>query len=157
MIHRSHVYMCRYSFGTAVQVLPIPELMPFRLTRQMAGVLQPHDALALLQAPCTLAMTALRSGKDILEVCNPFFFALPLVCFPFSSFASGRTSYVQYEALPPNLFACWRLCMLSASACMFIIWPVECIARDPSWQCSITVWQHSFGCSGWTALIRTHH
>lgn len=72
MIRRSHVYMCRYSFGTAVQVLPIPELMPFRLTRQMAGVLQPHDALALLQAPCTLAMTALRSGKDILEVCNPF-------------------------------------------------------------------------------------
>ena len=43
--------------------------MPFRLTRQMTGALQPHDALALLQAPCTLAMTALRSGKDILEVC----------------------------------------------------------------------------------------
>ena len=62
--------ICRYSFGTAVQVLPIPELMPFRLTRQMTGALQPHDALALLQAPCTLAMTALRSGKDILEVCS---------------------------------------------------------------------------------------
>lgn len=59
---------CRYSFGTAVQVLPIPELMPFRLTRQMVGVLQPHDALAMLQAPCTLAMTALRSGRDILQV-----------------------------------------------------------------------------------------
>ncbi|KAL3131382.1 hypothetical protein ABBQ38_007697 [Trebouxia sp. C0009 RCD-2024] len=56
-----------YSFGTAVQVLPIPELMPFRLTCQMTGALQPHDALALLQAPCTLAMSALRSGKDILE------------------------------------------------------------------------------------------
>ena len=53
-----------------MQVLPIPELMPFRLTRQMTGALQPHDALALLQAPCTLAMTALRSGKDILEVCK---------------------------------------------------------------------------------------
>lgn len=59
---------CRYSFGTAVQVLPIPELMPFRLTRQMVGVLQPHDATAMLQAPCTLAMTALRSGRDILQV-----------------------------------------------------------------------------------------
>ena len=58
----------RYSFGTAVQVLPIPELMPFRLTRQMTGALEPHDALALLQGPCTLALTALRSGKDILEV-----------------------------------------------------------------------------------------
>ncbi|KAL3131383.1 hypothetical protein ABBQ38_007698 [Trebouxia sp. C0009 RCD-2024] len=56
-----------YSFGTAVQVLPIPELMPFRLTRQMTGALQPHDALALFQAPCTLVMSALRLGKAILE------------------------------------------------------------------------------------------
>ena len=45
--------------------------MPFRLTRQMTGALQPHDALALLQAPCALALTALRSGRDILEVCVP--------------------------------------------------------------------------------------
>lgn len=51
-----------------MQVLPIPELMPFRLTRQMTGVLQPHDALAMLQAPCILALTALRSAKDILQV-----------------------------------------------------------------------------------------
>ena len=65
-----HVACCRYSFGTAVQVLPIPELMPFRLTRQMIGALEPHDALALLQGPCTLALTALCSGKDILEVCH---------------------------------------------------------------------------------------
>lgn len=56
-----------------MQVLPIPELMPFRLTRQMSGALQPHDALALLQPPCTLVMTALRSGKDILEVTSTFF------------------------------------------------------------------------------------
>ena len=46
--------------------------MPFRLTRQMTGALQPHDALALLQAPCALALTALCSGKDILEVDRPF-------------------------------------------------------------------------------------
>jgi DNA-dependent protein kinase catalytic subunit len=26
-----------YSFGTGTQLLPIPELMPFRLTRQMLG------------------------------------------------------------------------------------------------------------------------
>ena len=67
-----------------MQVLPIPELMPFRLTRQMTGALQPHDALALLQAPCTLAMTALRSGKDILEVCCQIFMrkasAIKLLC-----------------------------------------------------------------------------
>ncbi|KAL3131372.1 hypothetical protein ABBQ38_007687 [Trebouxia sp. C0009 RCD-2024] len=68
-----------YSFGTAVQVLPIPELIPFRLTRQMTGALQPHDALALLQAPCTLAMSALRSGKDILEGIMGVFMREPLL------------------------------------------------------------------------------
>ena len=53
----------RYSFGTGAQVLPIPELMPFRLTRQMRGVLQPHDACALLRTPCALCMAALRGRR----------------------------------------------------------------------------------------------
>ena len=61
--------VCRYSFGTGAQVLPIPELMPFRLTRQMRGALQPHDACALLRTPCALGMAALRAGAGILEVC----------------------------------------------------------------------------------------
>ncbi len=60
----------RYAFGTGTQVLPIPELMPFRLTRQMAGVLAPHDALAVLAGPMTAAFAALRSGADVLEVCR---------------------------------------------------------------------------------------
>ena len=58
----------RYAFGTGTQVLPIPELMPFRLTRQMAGVLAPHDALAVLAGPMAAAFAALRSGVDVLEV-----------------------------------------------------------------------------------------
>ena len=55
-------------------MLPIPELMPFRLTRQMAGVLAPHDALAVLAGPMAAAFAALRSGADVLEVrcCSPF-------------------------------------------------------------------------------------
>ena len=59
---------CRYAFGTGTQVLPIPELMPFRLTRQMAGVLAPHDALAVLAGPMAAAFAALRTGADVLEV-----------------------------------------------------------------------------------------
>lgn len=82
-----------------MQVLPIPELMPFRLTRQMTGALQPHDALALLQTPCTLAMTALRSGKDILEVCN---LSSPLICLiaPPLFLTNSRTAWKSDEA-------CW--------------------------------------------------
>lgn len=60
--------MCRYSFGTGAQMLPIPELMPFRLTRQMRGALQPHDARELLRAPLALGLAALRSGSGVLEV-----------------------------------------------------------------------------------------
>ncbi|KAK9829312.1 hypothetical protein WJX72_005143 [[Myrmecia] bisecta] len=67
-----------YSFGTANQVLPIPELMPFRLTRQMTGALQPHDPIATLQAPATLAMAALRQGHDILEGILGVFLREPL-------------------------------------------------------------------------------
>ena len=62
------VFACRYAFGTGTQVLPIPELMPFRLTRQMTGVLAPHDALAVLAGPMAAAFAALRGGADILEV-----------------------------------------------------------------------------------------
>lgn len=58
----------RYSFGTGTQALPIPELMPFRLTRQLCGVLAPHDALAALAGPMTATLQALRSGAHILEV-----------------------------------------------------------------------------------------
>ena len=52
-------------------MLPIPELVPFRLTRQMRGVLQPHDARAVLRTPCVLGMTALRAGATVLEVSFP--------------------------------------------------------------------------------------
>ena len=51
-----------------MQVLAIPELTPFRLTRQMTGALQPHNAAALLHAPCSAALAALRSGRHVLEV-----------------------------------------------------------------------------------------
>jgi hypothetical protein len=52
-------------------VLPIPELVPFRLTRQMRGVLQPHETRAVLRTPCVLGMTALRAGAGVLEVGAP--------------------------------------------------------------------------------------
>eukprot|EP00727_Mastigamoeba_balamuthi_P006748 m51a1_g2694 DNA-dependent protein kinase catalytic subunit (2648) ;mRNA; r:766654-782327 len=38
-----------HAFGTATQILPIPELMPFRLTRQLVNVLHPFDSDGLLK------------------------------------------------------------------------------------------------------------
>lgn len=46
----------------------MPELMPFRLTRQLAGALAPHEATAVLQRPMGAAMGALRDGTAILQV-----------------------------------------------------------------------------------------
>ena len=63
--------MRRYSFGTGAQALPIPELTPFRLTRQLRSALAPHDALELLRAPAALGMAALRSGAGVLEARRP--------------------------------------------------------------------------------------
>ena len=64
----SHISGChRYSFDTGVSVLPIPELMPFRLTQQMLGVLEPLDAKVLLRNPMAQVMTALRGGRDVLQ------------------------------------------------------------------------------------------
>jgi DNA-dependent protein kinase catalytic subunit len=45
------------------QLLTIPELMPFRLTRQLLGVLMPHEGVELLVAPMTEALRALRANK----------------------------------------------------------------------------------------------
>jgi hypothetical protein len=42
--------------------------MPFRLTRQLAGTLAPHDAGAVLRQPMGAAMGALREGAAILQV-----------------------------------------------------------------------------------------
>ncbi|KAK9813338.1 hypothetical protein WJX73_001242 [Symbiochloris irregularis] len=56
-----------FAFGSATQCLTVPETLPFRLTRQLTGVMLPHDAKELLQAPCSAALRALRDGKDIIE------------------------------------------------------------------------------------------
>jgi hypothetical protein len=52
-----------HAMGTATH-LPTPELMPFRLTRQLLGVLSPLDTATLLKADMTRALTALRARRD---------------------------------------------------------------------------------------------
>jgi DNA-dependent protein kinase catalytic subunit len=56
-----------HAFGTATQFLPIPELMPFRLTRQLTQFLQPLDSEGLLNHNMVHALT----GK---KFCLIFFY-----------------------------------------------------------------------------------
>ncbi|KAF8072467.1 hypothetical protein HT031_000126 [Scenedesmus sp. PABB004] len=62
-----------YAFGTAVLALPVPELPPFRLTRQLRGVLQPHDACGLL-APAVVAWVdaAMQSQQVLASILQVF-------------------------------------------------------------------------------------
>ena len=55
------------AFGKGVWGLPVPELVPFRLTQQMLGVLAPLDSEALLKRSMTCAMSALRANKHLLQ------------------------------------------------------------------------------------------
>jgi len=55
-----------HAFGTATQFLPIPELIPFRLTRQFQSFLQPLDYEGLLLHNMVHALNALQNNKDIL-------------------------------------------------------------------------------------------
>ncbi len=62
-----------HAFGTATEVLPVPELVPFRLTRQIELLFMPYGYEAFLKDPMTNVLAALRENSDaILTVMNIF-------------------------------------------------------------------------------------
>ncbi|KAJ3150478.1 hypothetical protein HDU86_006651 [Geranomyces michiganensis] len=62
-----------HAFGSATTILPIPELVPFRLTRQLELALIPLGTSVLLENTMVNVLTALREGKDaLLNVLNIF-------------------------------------------------------------------------------------
>lgn len=48
-----------HAFGSATELLPVPELIPFRLTRQLVGFLEPLGVTGLLEHP----MINIMQGK----------------------------------------------------------------------------------------------
>ena len=60
------------AFGSGVQ-LAMPELMPFRLTQQIEGVIAPHPLEGAYKQTMVHAMSALRKRKSlILDTCEIF-------------------------------------------------------------------------------------
>lgn len=59
--------------------MPIPELIPFRLTRQFVQFLQPLDADGLLKHNMVHALSALRENQDILLNTMDVFIKEPLL------------------------------------------------------------------------------
>ncbi len=65
------------AFGNGIQ-LTIPELMPFRLTRQIEGVMAPYSHYGIFGATLTYVFRALQEKKEILLDCSEIFVKDPL-------------------------------------------------------------------------------
>lgn len=66
-----------HAFGTATRDLPIPELMPFRLTAQIQFVLEPIGVTGLLERCMIHAMRCFRAERKVLKSCMDLFVREP--------------------------------------------------------------------------------
>ncbi|XP_070581112.1 DNA-dependent protein kinase catalytic subunit-like [Ptychodera flava] len=55
-----------HAFGSATEILPVPELMPFRLTRQILNLMMPLKEEGLLISTMIHCLRALRNSPDLL-------------------------------------------------------------------------------------------
>ncbi|KAI5763568.1 PRKDC protein [Gulo gulo luscus] len=55
-----------HAFGSATQFLPVPELMPFRLTRQFTNLMLPMKEAGVMSSVMVHALRAFRSHSDLL-------------------------------------------------------------------------------------------
>jgi len=68
-----------YSFGISTTMLPIPELMPFRLTGQFRNLLLPLTDLGPYRIPMTHVLRALRNDSQLLLNTMDIFVHEPLL------------------------------------------------------------------------------
>lgn len=68
-----------YSFGTNVLILPVPELVPFRLTAQLKNFLLPLDPVDLLRNDMVRIMSALHGSRALISAVMEVFVKEPLV------------------------------------------------------------------------------
>ncbi|XP_036089192.1 DNA-dependent protein kinase catalytic subunit [Rousettus aegyptiacus] len=66
-----------HAFGSATQFLPVPELMPFRLTRQFINLLLPMKETGVMYSVMVHALRAFRSHPDLLTTTMDVFVKEP--------------------------------------------------------------------------------
>ncbi|KAF0682626.1 Aste57867_25263 [Aphanomyces stellatus] len=67
------------SFGSGASMLPVPELVPFRFTRQLQGVMQPYNAKLLFQQDLAAVLDALRGQQQRIDSVMRVFLNEPLL------------------------------------------------------------------------------
>ena len=60
-----------HAFGSATELLPVPELIPFRLTRQMIGFLEPLGVAGLLRVPMINVLEGRFDVKETMIKVSP--------------------------------------------------------------------------------------
>jgi DNA-dependent protein kinase catalytic subunit len=89
------------AFGDGVSRLPIPELMPFRLSPQMQFVFAPLQAKFILRRRMASVFSALREkSSEILSLCEVF---VKDRLLNIASLGSSRDSYQEEGALLENI------------------------------------------------------
>ena len=66
------------SFGIGVQKLPVPELFPFRMTRQFTNAFVPIDGNKYLTSMMVHVLSALRASQQMLLDCLEVFVHEPV-------------------------------------------------------------------------------
>eukprot|EP00903_Cladosiphon_okamuranus_P011333 g10683.t1 len=67
------------AFGFAHKELPVPEMIPFRLTNQFQNLLQPLDSVGLLKGHMVSILQALRGGSEVLLATMDVFLNEPVL------------------------------------------------------------------------------
>ena len=80
-----------HAFGTATEMLHIPELMPFRLTPQLTSVFEPLGA-SLLKGGMVKTMDSLRRNKELLMDVLSVFVREPLSTWRRTALKRGKKS-----------------------------------------------------------------
>eukprot|EP00048_Salpingoeca_helianthica_P009248 m.132741 g.132741 ORF g.132741 m.132741 type:complete len:3967 (+) comp14817_c0_seq1:97-11997(+) len=68
-----------HAFGSATQFLPVPELVPFRLTKQLQDIIRPLSREGMLTGSMIYVMAALQASRDVLLSTMDVFINEPLL------------------------------------------------------------------------------
>ena len=68
-----------HAFGSATELLPVPELMPFRLSPQLVKVMEPHGTSGLFRCSMMHVLRTLKENKDVLVATCEVFVNEPLL------------------------------------------------------------------------------
>ncbi|RGB41839.1 hypothetical protein C1646_738849 [Rhizophagus diaphanus] len=68
-----------HAFGSATETLEVPELIPFRLTRQIETLMEPLGSRGLLEYPMIKILQIMQANKDILLNAMDIFVKEPLL------------------------------------------------------------------------------